>query len=124
MQKESSSSVRIFYPRFDREGLIQKLEEKLKDLARELPLSSVVLFGSYAQGNYTVASDVDVLVVYGGKKRKDAFSAVKKTLDIPLLEPHVYSEEEYEGLKEVIERMISGGVVLFSRKDSIKRNDK
>lgn len=124
MQKESSSSVRIFYPRFDREGLIQKLEEKLKDLARELPLSSVVLFGSYAQGNYTVASDVDVLVVYGGKKRKDAFSAVKKTLDIPLLEPHVYSEEEYEGLKEVIERMISGGVVLFSRKDSIKQNDK
>jgi len=124
MQKESSSSVRIFYPRFDREGLMQKLEEKLKDLARELPLSSVVLFGSYAQGNYTVASDVDVLVVYGGKKRKDAFSAVKKTLDIPLLEPHVYSEEEYEGLKEVIERMISGGVVLFSRKDSIKRNDK
>jgi hypothetical protein len=103
---------------------MQKLEEKLKDLARELPLSSVVLFGSYAQGNYTVASDVDVLVVYGGKKRKDAFSAVKKTLDIPLLEPHVYSEEEYEGLKEVIERMISGGVVLFSRKDSIKRNDK
>jgi len=31
-----------------------------------------------------------------------------------LLEPHVYSESEYERLKEVINRMIAGGIVLLS----------
>lgn len=118
MQKESPSSVRIFYPRFNREELIKRLKEKLGDLAKKLPLSSVVLFGSYAQGNYTIASDVDLLIVYGGKKRKDAFATVKKTLDIPLLEPHVYSEDEYKRLKDVIGRMIADGVVLFSLEDA------
>jgi predicted nucleotidyltransferase len=115
MQKESSSSVRIFYPRFDKEELIQKLNKKIEELARELPLSSVILFGSYAFGNYTVASDVDILIVYRGEERKDAFATVKKLLDIPLLEPHVYSEDEYKRLKgSSIDRMIAGGTVLFS----------
>lgn len=114
MQKDSSTSVRIFYPKFDREELIQKLKEKLRDLARELPLSLVVLFGYYARGNYTVASDIDVLVVYKGKERKDAYTTVKKALDIQLLEPHVYSEREYERLKGIVTRMIAGGIVLFS----------
>ncbi len=115
MRKKSSSSVRIFYPRFDRDGMIRELKKKLKDLARKIPLSLVVLFGSYAQGNYTVASDVDLLVVYRGEERKDAFATVKKTLDIPLLEPHVYTESDFERRQDVFRRMIEGGVVLFSR---------
>ena len=113
MQRKSSSSVRIFYPRFNREELIQQLRGKLADLAKELPLSFAVLFGSYARGNYTVASDVDVLLVYSGKERPDAFADAKRLLDIPLLQPHVYSEKEYEALRETIERMIAGGVPLF-----------
>jgi len=114
MRKESSSSVRIFYPRFSREELILKLKDKLGDLARELPLRLVVLFGSYAQGKYTVASDVDILVVYKGEERGDAFRIVKRSLDIPLLEPHVYSEDQYGRLKEGIDRMTADGVTLFS----------
>jgi predicted nucleotidyltransferase len=117
MQKESSTSVRIFYPKFDRAELIQRLQQKLGDLSKELPLLLVILFGSYAQGNYTVASDVDLLIVYEGKGRKDAFAVAKKTLDIPLLEPHVYSEEEYEEHRDVIARMEGGGIVLFSRNE-------
>ena len=121
MRKEPSSSVRIFYPKFDKEELIQKLKKKMEELAGKLPLSLVVLFGSYARGNYTVASDVDLLVVYRGKERKDAFATVKRTLDIPLLQPHVHSEDEYERLGEVIGRMIADGVVLFPQTRSTKR---
>ncbi len=113
MQKKSSTSVRIFYPRFDREKLIGRLKERMEGLLRELPLLSVVMFGSYAQENYTVASDVDLLVVYRGEEREDAFAVVKRAFDIPLLEPHVYSEEEYKRKKEMIGRMIAGGVVLY-----------
>jgi len=116
MRKESSSSVRIFYPKFDKKELIQKLKKKIKELAKKIPLSLVVLFGSYAHGNYTVGSDIDLLVVYKGKERKDAFATVKKTLNISLLEPHVYSENGYETLRSVIAPMIAKGVVLFSDK--------
>jgi len=44
----------------------------LDELKERLYLLLVVLFGSYAKGNYTVASDVDLLVVYDGEKREDA----------------------------------------------------
>jgi predicted nucleotidyltransferase len=117
MQRESSSSVQIFYPKFDRDELIQALKGKIQELQEKLPLSLVVLFGSYAQGNYTVASDVDLLIIYRGRKRKDAFAAVKKTFDIPLLEPHVYPETEGKNLKTTIDRMITEGVILFSREE-------
>jgi len=49
-----------------------------------------------------------------GRERKDAYAICKKTLGIPRLEPHVYSEKEYEEMKQTIGRMIKGGVVLLS----------
>ncbi|MGQ9477637.1 MAG: nucleotidyltransferase domain-containing protein [Candidatus Bipolaricaulia bacterium] len=55
-----------------------------------LPLALVVLFGSYARGNYTtVASDVDLLIVYKGEPREGAFALVKEELALPRLEPHL-----------------------------------
>ena len=115
MQSESSGSVQIFYPKLNREEVIRKIRKGLDDLKREIPISLVVLFGSYARGNYTVASDVDLLVVYTGEKREEAYTTIMRILDIPRLEAHVYLEEEYREVKEVIERMTRDGVVLFQR---------
>ncbi len=74
-----------------------------------------MLFGSYAKGNYTVASDMDLLVVYEGRDRKDAFATVKRTISIPRLEPHTYSESEYESVKETLCKMTGEGVILFTK---------
>ena len=113
MLKKSSSSVQIFYPKFNKEKLIQAIRERLEDLNKKLPVLLVVLFGSYAKGCYTVASDADLLVVYRGKERKDAYATVKRTLGVPRLEPHVYSDSEYEKMKKTIKKMIKNGIVLF-----------
>lgn len=113
MQRKYFSSVRIFYPKFSREELIQKLRRGIKTLEKELPISKVVMFGSYARGNYTAFSDIDLLVVYKGTERPDAFSVVKKSFEVPMLEPHVYPEHEYEELKDVISKMIEDGLILF-----------
>ena len=82
-------------------------------LAARLPLRRVVLFGSYASGQFTAASDIDLLVVSEGSRRDDAYALVRKTLQIPRLEPHIYSLEEYEEAKETVTRMERGGVVLL-----------
>lgn len=113
MRRRSLSSVRVFYPRFDRAELIRRLRERMAALKEALPLVQVVLFGSYARGNYTVASDIDLLVVYQGPRREEAFALVKRTLDTPGLEPHLYSEEEYRQAQERLARMTEGGLVLF-----------
>lgn len=115
MQRRSLGSVRIFYPEFDREEILRILSERLKALDAKLPLIRVVLFGSHAKGNYTVASDVDLLIVYKGKPRADAYAIAKKILDIPRLEPHPYSQAEYEKMKRVISRMSEAGIVLLSQ---------
>jgi len=110
-------SVQIFYPKFNREKLIQAVRGKLEDLNKKLPLQLVILLGSYAKGNYTVASDADLLVVYRGKERKDAYATVKKTLGVSRLEPHVYSGSEYEKMKKTINKMTKDGIVLCRKID-------
>lgn len=113
MQKKYSSSVRVFYPRYDRKKVIELIKERLDRLKEELPISSVILFGSYARDNYTTASDIDLLVVYKGQEIKDTYAKVKEAIDIYGIEPHVYTESEYRELTEVIERMIKDGIVIF-----------
>lgn len=113
MPTRSSGSVRIFYPAFDRAGLVRALQARLDRLGAALPLVRVVLFGSWARGTHTVASDVDLLVVYRGTPRPDAFALVKRALGLPRLEPHLYSEEEYTAARPTVDRMTRGGVTLF-----------
>ncbi|MBC7104933.1 MAG: nucleotidyltransferase domain-containing protein [Firmicutes bacterium] len=113
MPKKSTGSVRIFYPPFSRQELTDLLRRRLPELHGKLPLVKVVLFGSYARGNYTVASDVDLLVVYSGPPRPDAFALVKTCLAVPRLEPHVYAEEEYRRRAQVLSRMTEGGLSLW-----------
>lgn len=115
MPSRSLPSVRIFYPKWTRHGLIRHLRARLPLLADRLPLVRVVLFGSYAKGTFTVASDVDLLIIYRGKHRENAYALVRKTLNIPHLEPHVYTLDEVESMKATVGRMERQGVVLFNR---------
>ena len=52
-------------------------------------------------------------MVYSGKRRKDAYATVKRTLGAPRLEPHVYSYCEYEKMRKTISKMTKNGIVLF-----------
>lgn len=117
MRKRSSSSVRVFYPRLSREEVVGLLKERLPRLTGKLPVLKAVLFGSYAKGNYTVASDIDLLLVYAGPPREDAYALAKRTLTIPRLEVHAYTEEEARRLGDTIRRMEADGIVVFERKE-------
>ena len=113
MPEKSSASVKVFYPEFSREELIEKLREAVTLLKERLPVCQVSLFGSWAKGNYTAASDIDLLVVYSGPERKDAFALVKTIMSITGLEPHVYSEREYRKMKSIISRMLKDSILIF-----------
>lgn len=117
MRKRSSSSVKVFYPRLGRDEVVGLLQERLPELADKLPLVKAVLFGSYAKGNFTVASDIDLLLVYTGPPREDAYALARRVLAIPRLEVHAYSEEEYRRLGEIVRRMEEGGIVVYQRKE-------
>jgi len=106
--------VTVFYPPWNREALLVRLHEGVTALREVLPLVHVVLFGSYARGRQTVASDIDLLVVYAGAVRDDVYALVRRTLDIRRLEPHVYAEEEYAQVSETLEHMVQDGITVYS----------
>ena len=113
MRSESFGSVQIFWPAFSRETLIERLRERAADLNAELPIEQVVLFGSWAQGRATVRSDIDILVVYRDPERADAFEIVRRCLDTPGIEPHVYTTTEAASLSATLARMTEHSVPLF-----------
>ena len=101
MRERSSSSVRIYYPRFSRGELIEKLRRCAEELSKKLPLKRVILFGSYASGRQTAASDVDVLVVYEGERdKREVYDLCWDLIGLPNLELHLYSEDEYLKLRK------------------------
>lgn len=112
MLKESSSSVRVFYPPLSCEDLLNLLRQRMPAVQEKLAVKRAVLFGSYAKRRHTIASDIDLLIVYAGKPREDAYALVKRTLNIRRLEPHVYAEEEYRQVEITVERMIRDGISI------------
>lgn len=60
-----------------------------------------------------MASDVDVLVVYRGVSREDAFATVKRAVNVRGLKPHPVTEEEYVRRREHFDRMTEGGEVVY-----------
>src|SRR2546430_2524852 len=96
MPNRSSSSVKVFYPRYSRDELIARLRERMRVLGEEIPLVRAVLFGSWATGRATAFSDVDVLVVYSGPRREDAFRLVRRVIGLRGIEAHVYPTDDAE----------------------------
>jgi len=110
-----SGSVKIFYPSFKRSDLIKVLHDRIQELAEVLTLRRVVLFGSWVKARETAFSDIDLMVIYAGSHREDAYELVRKTLNLRGLEPHVYSEGEATHMKETLDRMNRQAIVLFPK---------
>jgi predicted nucleotidyltransferase len=92
------SQVKVTYPALSRSELVDRLKKASISLKKRLPLTRLILFGSYAMNRYTAASDIDLLVVYDGRERGDAFKIVMDELRLPRLEPRIYTEEQYKAV--------------------------
>jgi predicted nucleotidyltransferase len=90
------SRVKVTYPALSRSELVDRLKETSITLKKRLPITRLILFGSYAVNRYTAASDIDLLVVYDGQEREDAFKVIMNELRLPRLEPRIYTEEQYK----------------------------
>ena len=54
-----------------------------------------------------------------GRQKKEAYAIVKTAFDIPNVEPHVYTENQYEEIKDTAKRMTKEGVILFQKRKQI-----
>ena len=92
------NEVRVTYPTLSRGQVIDKLKQARISLQRRLPVSKMILYGSYAQDRHTAGSDIDLIVTYRGKPRDDAYRLVMEEIRLPRLEAKVYTEEQFNTL--------------------------
>lgn len=99
MRRRSSNSVRVYYPEHSREELVALLRKRLAELSERLPIRLVILFGSYAKGRQTIASDIDLFVVVDGDKDQ-LYHEIHRSLNLSNLQLHLYTEDEHEKMKD------------------------
>lgn len=101
--------------------LLSEVVEKL--ISKYKPLS-IILYGSYAQGNPTEDSDIDLLILKKTNKRRvDRFIQVKKIIYNPNnkipISPLVYNPEEIEERLRIgddfIKEIFQKGTILYEK---------
>ena len=101
--------------------IILEVVEKLRSEYEPL---KIILFGSYAYGNPTKDSDIDLLILKNtDKRRADRFVEVKRIIYNPDLKipisPLVYTPEELEERLKIgddfVKEIVRKGIVLYER---------
>ncbi|MCX8182753.1 MAG: nucleotidyltransferase domain-containing protein [Candidatus Methanomethyliaceae archaeon] len=88
--------MKVFFPEINREDVIREVGRCAKKLQEELGLEGAILFGSYAKGNYTVASDIDILIVFDDKKSREeeVYRRLMREIKLPRVELHIISKKD------------------------------
>lgn len=78
LQNEKTKAMLIFNSIDKKEQFLNKrvplgslFEELVKNVTNKVEVLSIILFGSYAKGTETKSSDIDLLVIYEKKDRKN-----------------------------------------------------
>ena len=99
LQEKSSNSVKVLSINYEK--LILKLKEIAKEIKRrDSKVKKIILFGSFAKGNFTPESDLDILIIVSKAKEKFLFRSenyIDFFKNIPLdINIIVYTEAEVE----------------------------
>lgn len=104
-----------------RDDVMQELERSARRLMRTRPeVRRVLLFGSYAKGNFGIRSDVDVLLVLSSSPHERYFDRIPEFLEFFLdmsvpVDIFPYTEGEVERMRvrdNPLIRNALGGVVV------------
>lgn len=91
--------MRIYYREYDLDRIRERVA-RAEGRLRSLGVVRVVLFGSYASGRATAASDVDLLVLVRERKDKGNYHEICEALSMPEAEVHLYALDEFRRLEE------------------------
>jgi len=122
LRMKSSGSVRIRYAP-SKERVEKILSKYFKNLANKLDLKIGILFGSYAKGNYSWGSDVDLLIVASNlpENQSKRFSILMDP-DLPIqIEPFGYTTQEFKKMLDekhpIVIEALSKGKILYASQD-------
>lgn len=94
--------MRVFFPKHSSEKVINEIKKTIDKLSGKVALEKVMLFGSYAKNRYTVASDIDILVIFDDSRstEDEIYKALMRNIELPRLELHILPKKDYELMKD------------------------
>jgi len=80
--------------------IIEQLKKFVNEIKRKLPITEVYLYGSFANGKIHEGSDIDLIIIGDFKER--FFERIGKIFELTdlLIEPIVYTPQEFKELQE------------------------
>jgi predicted nucleotidyltransferase len=98
--------------------LLDDLRLFVQRLKKELPVTEVYLYGSFARGEIHEGSDIDLFII--GDFPERFFDRIGKVLDLTDLpvEPLVYTKEEFDEMKSSGNPFITEALKTSIRLDS------
>jgi len=96
----------------------------IKLIIKKFNLKKIIIFGSFARGDYRKGSDLDLIIVGKFKERFiDRIGKIIELNDSDLeIEAMVYTEEEFQKMiqerRPFIEQALEEGIVVYEKRDT------
>ncbi len=93
-------------------------------IIRKFNIKKIIIFGSFARGNYHKGSDLDLVIVGEFKERFiDRIGKIIELNDSDLeINAMVYTEEEFQKMikerRSFIEQALEEGIVVYEKRDT------
>ncbi|MCL2665965.1 MAG: nucleotidyltransferase domain-containing protein [Defluviitaleaceae bacterium] len=93
---------------------IDEIKSYVTPVAKKYPIEKVILYGSYARGDASETSDVDLVVESGGKmKNSKIFSLGGELLMVLPVRVDVYDILEIKNPSAMYENIQKDGVIIY-----------
>ena len=93
---------------------IEEIRSYITPVVEKYPIERVILFGSYARGEATEKSDVDLIVESGGKMRNTKiFTLGGELLEVLPVRVDVYDILEIANPSALYENIQKDGVIIY-----------
>ena len=99
-----------------KETAIKIARDYISHIPEEITVITAFLFGSYAIGNQSEESDIDVAVVTGSSNNifdiQMQHFRIRRRIDLRI-EPHAIREEDFSHLNPLAEEIMQSGIELI-----------
>lgn len=103
---------------------IETIKEKTSAIFRDYPIRKAILFGSYASGNVTETSDIDLYIDTNGKLRGLDFVGLLEILvDTLEVDIDLIDRTHIEDNSLIMQEIENGGMVIYEKSEDYSKDN-
>lgn len=103
---------------------VETIKDKTIPIFRDYPVDKVILFGSYAKGDATNVSDIDLYIDTNGKlKGLDFVGLLEILVDALGVNIDLIDKSHVESDSLIIRKIEDGGIIIYEKSEDYFKNN-